>query len=120
MRSRTAVDRFSSFRITPRSSISWQPAGVFDSFAMGLGRFGWRTSTTNPTAVSNRPSWLPVDGRMGKVSLVIGLVEDKRQQQFIYRFLKKIGYPEHEIRFRPVPGGMAAAHIGCSLSMPGR
>jgi hypothetical protein len=42
---------------------------------------------------------------MGKVSLVIGLVEDKRQQQFVYRFLKKIGYLEHEIRFRPVPGG---------------
>ncbi|MGC9950498.1 MAG: hypothetical protein ABSF64_29380 [Bryobacteraceae bacterium] len=42
---------------------------------------------------------------MGKASLVIGLVEDTRQQQFVYRFLREIGYLAHQIRFRPVPGG---------------
>jgi hypothetical protein len=42
---------------------------------------------------------------MAKASHVIGLVEDRRQRQFIYRFLKEIGYLGHEIRFRLVPGG---------------
>jgi hypothetical protein len=45
---------------------------------------------------------------MGKASLVIGLVDDARQQRF-YRYLKESGYQGHEIRFRAEAG---PAHSG--------
>jgi hypothetical protein len=36
---------------------------------------------------------------MTKPSLVIVLVEDKRQQQFIFRYLRRIGLDTHAMRF---------------------
>lgn len=42
---------------------------------------------------------------MTRPSLVIVLVEDKRQQQLIFRYLRRIGLEPHAIRFLLPSGG---------------
>ena len=42
---------------------------------------------------------------MRRTSQVVVLVEDKRQQRFVRRYLYRLGYTRHDIQFEPVPGG---------------
>src|SRR5579864_4343234 len=55
------------------------------------------------------PKLLRVDGRMGKPSQVIAVVEDQRQKNFVLRYLQRLGYPIHAIRFELSPRGKGAA-----------
>src|ERR1017187_9144237 len=105
MRSRIAGDRSSSSRIIPNSSINGQRAEAFNSFAMASDQFGWRTSTSNPLAAWHRRNWSRAAGSMRRTSQVVVLVEDKRQQRFVRRYLYRLGYTRHDIQFEPAPGG---------------
>jgi hypothetical protein len=42
---------------------------------------------------------------MGRPSQVVVLVEDERQQRFVRRYLYRLGFSTHDIRFEPVPSG---------------
>jgi hypothetical protein len=42
---------------------------------------------------------------MGRPSQVVVLVEDERQQRFVRRYLYRVGYSTHDIRFDPLPAG---------------
>ena len=45
---------------------------------------------------------------MSRASQVVVLVEDQPQQQFVRRYLYKMGYTARDIRFRPLPSGRGA------------
>src|ERR1035441_5122630 len=120
MRSRIAGDRSSSSRIIPNSSINGQRAEAFNSFAMASGPFGWRTSTSNPPAAWHRRNWSRAAGSMRRTSQVVVLVEDKRQQRFVRRYLYRLGYTRHDIQFEPVPGGEGSGAKCCPNLLIGR
>jgi len=42
---------------------------------------------------------------MGRPSQVVVLVEDERQQRFVRRYLYRLGFSAHDIRFEPLPVG---------------
>ncbi len=42
---------------------------------------------------------------MNRASRVVVLVEDRRQQQFVRKYLYRLGYGAHDIRFEPLPAG---------------
>lgn len=44
-------------------------------------------------------------GALSKPSLVVVLVEDERQQRLVRRYLRRVGYEPHDIRYVPLPGG---------------
>lgn len=46
-----------------------------------------------------------MDGSVGRPCRVVVLVEDARQQRFVRRYLKRLGYREHDIRLEALPGG---------------
>jgi len=42
---------------------------------------------------------------MGRPSQAVVLVEDERQQRFVRRYLMRLGFSAHDIRFEPLPAG---------------
>ena len=44
-----------------------------------------------------------------KASLVVVLAEDRMSQDFIRRYLPRLNYSTHDIRFEPVPAGRNGA-----------
>src|SRR6059036_2290581 len=42
---------------------------------------------------------------MASASLLVILCEDERQQRFIRRYLKQVGFSSHEIRAKDLPSG---------------
>jgi hypothetical protein len=53
----------------------------------------------------HRQSWLLADGSVSKPSRVIVLAQDRPHQRFVQRYLERLGYSRHEIRFRDLPAG---------------
>ena len=45
---------------------------------------------------------------MRRPSQVVVLVEDKRQQGFVRRYLYRLGFSQHDIRFEPLPAGQGS------------
>ena len=42
---------------------------------------------------------------MGRASQVIVLAEDQRHQRFVRRYVERLGYTIHDVRFESLPAG---------------
>jgi hypothetical protein len=78
---------------------------VFNSFVMELDLSAWNPSAANRRDPSQRQNWWLADGSVNRPSRVVVLAEDTRQQQFVRRYLYRLGYNHYQIEFEPPVSG---------------
>jgi hypothetical protein len=55
--------------------------------------------------LSPRQNWSHADGSLSRPSRVVVLAEDARHQQFVRKYLYRVGYERYAIEFEPPPSG---------------